>query len=198
MLKMTGFKPGDIIGFSSGDPIGWAINLGTLGWPFWPPCWRGLTHVAVVVECTKAHASLWESTTLCDLPCSHCGQVHNGLQCHDIPRRLESYRGSVWHYPLRVALSHSATHRLRVFAIQHHHIGYDSLGTIGSRSLCFGWLLRNFMRESLSSLFCSEFVAADWEAANVWDTPNVSTWNPNRLVRVATQVGLVKRARRLK
>ncbi len=190
-------KSGDLIGFSAADPLGALINVSTLGWPFWPLCWRGLTHVGVIATDAAGTPGIWEATSLCDLPCIYCGAIHTGLQSHGIWTRIKSYRGAVWHYPLRLPLDTIEQSQIRRYAEKFHGCSYDYLGAAQSRSLCLGWLRRLCIGESLESLFCSEFVASAWEAAEIWDTPNVSRWNPNRLARVAVDVGIVLPPRRL-
>ncbi|MFA6245167.1 MAG: hypothetical protein WC655_29760 [Candidatus Hydrogenedentales bacterium] len=195
---MTKLEPGDLIGFSAHDLLGAAINVSTLGWPLPPVCWRGLTHVAIVGLDSGCQPVLWESTSLCDLPCLYCGSIHSGVQSHGPWTRIRNYAGSVWHYPLREPLGTFDTVRLRIFSERHHATPYDPLGAAQSRSLCFGWLHRLWLPESGHKLFCSEYIAAAWEAATVWDTPNISAWSPNRLARIAVAAGIVLEPRRLK
>jgi hypothetical protein len=187
-----------LIGFSSGDLLGIAINVSTLGWPFGPVCRRGLTHVGIVAADAADRPALWEATTLCDFSCLYCGRIHDGLQSHGPMTRIKNYRGAVWHYPLRLPLDDIEKKQLFRYAEKFHGQSYDYEGAAQSRSLCLGWLFRRSRRENLSSLFCSEFAAAAWEAAEVWDTPNVSAWNPNRLAKVAVAVGLVGEPGRLR
>lgn len=197
-MALRHIRPGDVIGFSANDPLGAAINVSTLGWPFSPACWKGLTHIGIVSVGSNDQFVLWEATTLCDLPCLSCGREHSGLQAHGIQARVESYQGAVWHYPLRLLLGTIEQRQVALFAKKHHARTYDYLGAAQSRSLCLGWVRRSYMRESLSSLFCSEFVAGALDAAEVWDTPNASAWNPNRLARTLVAVGITKQPRRLK
>lgn len=195
---MKAIVPGDLIGFSAGDLLGAAVNASTLGWPFPPKCWRGLSHVGVVAMDAAGLPVIWEATTLCDLPCLFCGAIHSGLQSHGVQVRIKNYRGAVWHYPLRLGLDGIEQQQVTLYARRYHARGYDYLGAAQSRTLCLGWLRRLFVRQNLDHLFCSEFVAAVWEAAEVWNTPNCSSWSPNRLARIAINVGIVKKPRRLK
>ena len=191
-------KSGDVIGFSAGDPLGAAINVSTLGWPCWPPCWRGLTHVGIIANGNNGDLVLWEATTLCDLPCVHCGESHGGLQAHLLATRIKQYCGPVWHYPLKQGLDTTQRLQLVRHSKKYHNRSYDFEGAMQSRVLCLGWFWQRYGREELSSLFCSEFVASALNATEVWDTPNASIWNPNRLARTLVATGITGKPRRLK
>jgi len=192
------FRPGDIIGFSAGDCLGAAVNFSTLGWPFLPPCWRGITHVGIVSVNEHGQNILWESTTLVDQPCLYCGRRHDGVQAHVLENRIAGYDGYIWRYPLRVHLDHIQLAQLDRFCAGAHGTPYDAAGVIDSRTLCLGWLVRRFLKEDTSMFFCSEFTAGALNAMEVWDTPNVSRWNPNRFCRTLLAVGLSSKPRRLK
>jgi hypothetical protein len=185
------FRTGDVIGFSAGDPLGIAINISTLGWPFWPPCWRGLSHVGIVAINNFDQPILWESTTLCEKPCIICGKLHDGVQAHVLENRVNGYAGYVWHYPLRIHLDSINHRQLRSYCERTHGVGYDTGGAIDSRSLCFGWLKRRFLKEDTSRFFCSEHLAGGMGAMEIWDPPNVSEWSPNRIVRTFLSIGLL-------
>jgi len=197
---MPAYQPGDLIGFSSGDWLGVGINVSTLGWPLGPPCWRGLTHVGIVADIYFGVPMLWESTTLCEWPCAECGHSHSGLQSHVLQTRIRTYRGTVWRYPLHRPLDRLGKKLLRDHAAKYHGAAYDPFGAAGSRTLCLGWLLRQYASEELSALFCSEYAADALKVAEVWSPPNAnaSAWNPNRLARTLVATGIVAKPRRLK
>lgn len=56
---------------------------------------RRITHVAVVAP-YEAGEAIYESTTLCRLPCLVAGRRVSGGQAHWIKDRIETYDGRVW------------------------------------------------------------------------------------------------------
>jgi hypothetical protein len=199
-------RPGDLLGCCGRGLVSAAINLATWGLPGF-----GLSHVMIVgpsldkaemagwdyCDCTACllerlqHPPLiWESTTLCDLPCAIHHRACDGVQAHGIAGRLQSYRGRIWHYPLTSPLGPLQLRHLQCFLFQHKDDPYDAIGAFRARDTLFGILERRLFRENLHSLYCSEFAAAAWRAAGVWHAPDVRL-NPNRLARLAVAAGIV-------
>lgn len=199
-------KPGDLIGFSANGCLGFWINVGTWGIPWW-----SLSHVGIVADAPRdkriigpdgklARLLLYESTVSCPFPCAVLGYNVTGVQAQHIEQRIESYDGRVWHYPLSFAIG--TNQRL---ALQNHAnfmLGhaYDFEGAAAARSLGLGWLQRRLLKspEDLSSLYCSEFCAACEEQAGVIALDNASVWSPNRLVRHMRHERVLSFPRRLK
>jgi hypothetical protein len=188
-------KPGDLLGFSARDWSGTLINLASWGIPAW-----GLSHVAIVAHnpCypTLRGPCLWESTTLCSVPCLVAKRPVAGVQAHTIHSRVSGYRGRVWHYPLAVPLEESDAAALSGYCLGHAGWTYDTIGAF--RSGGFGWLESRFRPENLASLFCSEFVAACYRRVGVWRTAHCSRWNPNHLVRSLRHAEILGKPWRMK
>ena len=182
-------QAGDIIGVGPGDGIGFAINLGTWGWPFrWPACWAGLSHIAFCAHLPDLKTlALWESTTLATTPCLVAGRCKEGVQSHPIDQRIRQWTDAgraVWRYRLRRPLGPLRQAMLAEFCFEQRDKPYDRLGAFDARDLPIGWFRRCcFGREDLASLFCSEFAAAGLRFVGRWCDENVSGLNPNRFTR---------------
>lgn len=172
---------GDVVGFSGHDCSGFWINLGTWGIPF-----RDLSHVAIVADhpTEVGRLILWESTSLYREPCLIKGVTNNGVQAHTIRKRVATYRGNVWRYPLAGPLTTFARRNLSRWLLSQVHVGYDYLGAWRARDLCLGKVRRWLIGEqNLASLFCSELVAAALTQIGRFEDGDASAWNPNSLCR---------------
>lgn len=178
------FEPGDLIGFSSCSALGVGINLATLGVPFY-----GLSHVGIIAPSPTldGRLMLFESTMLAEKPCEIQGKRVEGVQAHRPAERMASYRGKLWHYPLRWTLPDHLASRLGMACEGWLGTSYDAIGAFRSRAVGFGWLERRLRKEDLTSIFCSEFVAAAWTHVGLMQSDNASAWNPNRLARFAVR-----------
>lgn len=195
------YRSGDLVGFSADGPLSFGINLATCGWPMQPRKWRGLSHVAIVARDPIAdQLVLWESTSLYRRPCIHCEEVHGGVQSHWIGSRVLTYGGAVWHYRLRQPLDEEQDFQLAYYLQGEHGKTYDNLGAFRSRETPLSLLERCFARrpEDLTSIFCSELIAAAWRHVGRWNPPDASRWSPNRLARTALAIGLVDEPRRVR
>lgn len=182
-------RAGDLVGFSGSDLLADAINLATLGLPRW-----GLSHVGILIEHRYFGICLAESTTLASQPCLVAGRVVSGAQLQPIIRRVEQYRGRVWHYPLRLPLGMPLVSALSAYLIGliEAECPYDTIGAARSRSTLYAAVHRwKHGREDLRSLFCSELVAAAWARFDLFETTNASGWSPNALVRAARRQDVV-------
>lgn len=141
---------------------------------------------------------IFESTTQCGLPCAIRKVQFSGTQAHYIESRLESYRGKVWHYPLAVPLSRSERRTLSAHLISEIGRPYDLAG--GERAVGKVWSMLNshLHPESLSALFCSEWVADGERVVDRFATKDASRWTPNFLMRAMLKRGDVKQPRRIK
>jgi hypothetical protein len=170
-------KVGDIVSFS-GD--GWpsiVVNLCSYGIP-----WLHASHVGIMGE-YKGELLLFESTTLSNLPCVIRGENFKGTQAVRLQDRVDSYKGSIHHYPLYRELYPDEANRLNAFLADHVHIPYDTIGAVRSGGAAWSWIESWLRDEDLSRIFCSEFCAAGHREIGMLRTDNVSRWNPNRFIR---------------
>jgi len=190
------YQPGDVLGFSSRSCLGIWINLGTFGVPL-----VGLSHVGVVIAHPETgELVLCESTTLAPWKCCIRGQRTSGVQCQRIDRRVERYQGTVWRYPLAIPLITDQSERLTSYCVHSLGTRYDMDGAFRARVLGFGWLHRLLFGrdEDLTSLFCSEFVAAALRSIGQFRTSSASNWNPNKLTRELRRRAVCLKPERLK
>lgn len=185
-------KPGDLIGFSSYDLSGFVINLGSVGIPFF-----GISHIGIVAP-YEGQNRLFESTTLCKLPCLHQKKPVSGAQVHDINRRISDYNGKVYHIPLIRELNPLETVKLRAYLMKDVGKPYDMLGAGFSGGYLFQKIRRFLRPQDLNNLFCSEWCAAAHNHVNRFYTGNASRWNPNALYREERKRGIVAKRRRIK
>lgn len=178
-------KPGDVIGFSASDCLGWSINLATFGIPG-----RGLSHIAMAIN-FHGDVILAESTILCKSRCVLQGKRVKGVQAHWLYDRLIGYKGRVWVYPLQHPFTQQESERATSFIMEALGKNYDAIGAYRSTGAGFGWLESLLRVEDLSSIFCSELVAADFRAAGRFPTKDASHWSPNRLARQFLRDGII-------
>jgi hypothetical protein len=190
----AGLKAGDIIGFSGRSWISAAINIATYGIPLW-----GISHVGILANCPDGKLRLFESTTLDgDIPCEITGKPICGTQAHALDFILGHYDGKAYHYPLYRPLYPNEDERLTEFLIDTIGVPYDVLGAFRSAGVGLSWIESLFREQDLTSIFCSEMVAAAYATVGLFATDNVSRWNPNRLVWRLRRAGILLRSRRLK
>lgn len=161
-----GIKAGDVIAFSGANYISDMVNLATWGIPRW-----GVSHVGIVADVDRL--LLFESTTLDEVPCEIMQTSFSGTQAHVL--NFDRYKGRVWHYPLYRTLYKRESERLSSFLLGILQTPYDELGALRSARPVF-------RGQDLSSIFCSELVAAAFAKVGILPT-NASKWNPNRLIR---------------
>lgn len=201
------FRPGDVIGFSSRDPIGRAINCGTWGMPylkllagdFWGVSRWGLSHVGIVAGFpgTPDYMILWESTSLLKAPCCLQGRVVSGVQAHLLDGRIGTYLGDVYQYPLAKPLTPGEGLDLTAFLNSLLGRPYDTWGAVQARDMPLAEVYQRFHGEDLGSLFCSELVVAALEKVGRWERTNASAYNPNMLHRHGMKRGIFSGRRRL-
>lgn len=180
------FQVGDLIGFSSYDVPGFVINVATYGIPF-----RDLSHVAIVGK-WNGRLALYESTMMCPLDCLYHGKPVNGVQVHSIGERIETYNGKVWHYSLNTPLNETEQQRLGKFLGRQLGKRYDALGAFRSAGIGWSWVESMLRPADLTSLFCSEYVAAALKQIGRLKTDHVSRFSPNRLGRELRRQRVVK------
>ncbi len=184
-------KSGDLIGFSGYNLSGIGINIFSGGIPFY-----GISHIGIIAR-YQGVLRLFESTTLCCLPCLVQGKPVSGAQVHDLARRKNNYRGKVYHIPLKKKLTATQTKSLTTYLLNDVGKPYDMLGA----GVSGGWFLRKIKAvlrpEDLNNLFCSEWVAAALDDIDIFHTGNASTWNPNAFYREGRRRGITHRKKRV-
>jgi len=187
-------KAGDLIGFSGRNWLSAGINVATYGIPFW-----GLSHVGLLANAPDGRLLLWESTSLDgDTPCAITGKPIAGTQAHELAQTVRRYRGRVWHYALYRRLYPQEYTRLTEFLAATIGVPYDEIGAFRSAGVGLSFIESLFHEQNLTTIFCSEMVAAAYATIGVFVTDNVSRWNPNRLVRRLRQAEILFRPQRLK
>ena len=186
-------KAGDIIGFSGRGWLSTAINLATYGIPFW-----SLSHVGIMGRSRRGDLLLFESTTLGDWPCAITGYVIDGTQAHTLAFILSRYEGRAYHYPLHRPLYKAESRRLTEFLLSTIGTPYDKMGALRAAGVGVSWIESLFRSQDLSSIFCSEWVAAAYSHLGLHPDDNVSRWNPNRLCRRLRRRGILLSPQRIK
>jgi len=177
-----GIKAGDLVAFSGANYVSDMVNLATWGLPRW-----GISHVGIVAK-VDDRLLLFEATTLGEVPCEITGVPFNGTQAHSL--NFGGYKGRVWYYPLYRELYERESTRLTAYLISILQTPYDDLGALRSARL-------SFLGQDLTSLFCSELVAAAY--ANIGILPsNASRWNPNCLVRLLRKRAILRKPIRVR
>ncbi|MCP4549647.1 MAG: hypothetical protein GY835_24595 [bacterium] len=113
---------------------------------------------------------------------------------------MQEYNGAVWLYRQVKPLRPTEVDKLWAFAVGHAGVDYDAIGAFRARGAGFGWLDRLLLRrkEDLTSIFCSEFVAAALRHVGLFHTANASRWSPNKLGRALLAGGKYGKPIRLK
>jgi hypothetical protein len=184
---------GDIIGFVGEDWVSDCINIATLGLPN-----RSVSHVGIVSE-YKGKLLVYESTSGDRPPCYVKLKLTRGVQAHPLSELLSipSFR-EVWHYPLKCPLYYHQRARLEYVLKGYLGRDYDMNGACHSAGVVFSKVCGMIKGEDLSSLFCSEMVAAVLTHVGTLRTPNSSRWSPNKLCRYLVREGVCLPPQRLK
>jgi len=172
-------RPGDILLFRG---AGWK-SFGIAAATCLPSQWIGgcaPSHAAIVAE-YDGQACIFESTSLCDLPCLIQGRPVKGVQCHPAGERVEKYAGKAWQ--MRPAEPPSGWQRQKLADWCRDQIGstydFDSL-------LVTGTILRRltFIRPRPHATICSRYVMQALRAASIvngeWAP---SEWTPAKIAR---------------
>lgn len=185
------YKVGDIIGFSGFGRTSILVNLLTYGIPGW-----STSHVGII-GMYDGEQLLFESTMLSNIPCAIQKKPYKGVQAVKLEDRLAYYNGRVWHYPIYRQLFGAESERINEFLISKIGIPYDKVGGMRTAGVGLSWLEYVLRNEDLSSLFCSELIAAAHRRIGLLRTDNVSRWNPNKLVRYERRDRTLLRPRRI-
>lgn len=175
------FEPGDLCVFYGRDFTSRVIEWAT----------RGPSHVGIVCPHEHHGPVLFESTTLCDLPCLLTGRAIRGVQAHVPLDRIASYRGTVRRMRLTRAWRLSATeiNLLHDWLMRVASEPYDLRGALLSGTRLVKWTAL-MPYPDLDSLFCSELCAAALMRLGRMPLGNPSLYNPARLVRRLRRCGI--------
>lgn len=173
-------RAGSVLGFAGSGVLSGFINVVTLGIPH-----RNLSHVGIVARC-RGRLRLFESN------------LETGVTCGSIGQKIARYLGRCYHYELSRPLYDFEDDRLSEFLLSLVGRPYDPIGAMRSA----GWLVAKSKAAStkpnLSSLFCSELVAAAHNHIGLYPTANSSRFSPNSLVRYERCAGILAAPVRLK
>lgn len=186
--------PGDIIGFLGSSPLSKLICAGTGGYPFWP--YLGLSHVGII-GVWEGQSLLFESTTLCDVPCTIQGKPFKGTQAHPLQDRLNSYSGLIWHYPLATPLYHDKTERLNAFLLANIGHDYDRLAALFAADIAPSFV-ESWLHPERRDSCCSVWCAAAHQNIGIFTTSDVGRWSPTRFTRCERRQGILSAPIRLK
>lgn len=171
-------SPGSVVGFSGRGTAANIINIMTGGIPHW-----SLSHVGILCPHPDFGTLLYESTTFNTTPCVIQKKLFQGTQAQFPINKIANYPGRVWLYQPRIPLRPWEIVNLHTYLSLTIGTPYDMIGAIRSGGNGFNWLESKLHKENLAHIFCSEWVAAAWNAFERFDTDRVSRYNPNKLIR---------------
>jgi len=173
-------QPGDLLFFWGRGWVSRLIELAT----------RGPSHVGIACPHNE-RLLVFESTTLCPLPCALTGRPSRGVQAHGVELRVAACEGRVARLPLAPfwrlnRAEEELLHRLLV----RHLLGraYDLEGALLAGSRWFKW--SHWMPyPDLATLFCSEMVAALLMRLARLPLGNPAAYHPAGLLRALRRCG---------
>ena len=177
------FQAGDLLLFAGRSfESRWIAAVTCSPWQLLAGQW--FSHIGICARDPHGRMLVWESTTLCDLPCEIAGRKVRGTQAHLPSDRIDSYDGAVWRLRLaeREALCDAESLRLTDFVLSEIGRPYDYEGAIVSAT----WRLRLCRRlyPTLDKLFCSFYVlAALKDIGKVDKDLNPRAYSPARAAR---------------
>lgn len=174
------FDPGDLLIFYGRDFTSRIIEWAT----------RGPSHVGIVCPHGDYGPVLFESTTLCEMPCLLAGTCVQGVQAHETANRIANYPGAVARLRLAQAwrLSEAEIGLLHDWLMHVAREPYDLRGALVSGTRLFKWTAL-MPYPDLESLFCSELCAAALMRLARMPLENPSVYNPASLVRELRRCG---------
>lgn len=178
-------QPGDIIGCSGRHYQSDFINLMTYGIPR-----LDLSHVGILCD-YKGELLIFQSTTLCSMPCHIQGKAVSGTQAQEIGDFVASEHARIYHYPLSRFLYTHEKVRLRSGLLEDIGKPYDMVGAFHAGGYLFGEVCALLTHQCRATIFCSEWCAEQHSAIGVFPTGNYSRWNPNSLVRAERHLGVL-------
>ena len=158
----------------------------------------GPGHVATVVD--YAGKKMWaESTTLTSHECVITGRKNpKGCQLHSPLTRITDYEeqnGSVHLYRLTPINSFRREERYTYSSIITDHfidnaVDYDTGGALLSGTRIVSKLTRLLPSDAISSVFCSELIAACLMRVGAMNRTNPTRYNPSTLLRTLVRTGV--------
>ncbi len=153
------FVPGDLVLFAGQGLESRWIALVTCH-PLQLLSGQWLSHIGICGRDPHGRTLLFESTTLCDLPCQISHRKTHGTQAHLPEAPIDTYSGKVWRLRLaeRETLTEPQSRRLSDFLLSEIGKPYDYAGAMISAT----WRLRfaSCLYPTMSKLFCSYYVMA--------------------------------------
>lgn len=185
-------KAGDLVFFRGPSVLSKVIYLGSGGWP-------GYSHVGIIGDSPEGLVMFESTSTLPETErCILQGCAVKGVQAHKLSDVLDRREDKVWHVPLTRSLYDHERTRLRYYLGGRLGTGYDFHGAVRSGGLVLWALEKLIRREDLSTIFCSELVAAALSAVGVFPTSKPGSYSPNRLAKVLRFHGLTRQPIRIK
>lgn len=171
-------KPGDVIAFGGKSTFSEVIKIAT---------WSHISHVSTILQTKVAindgtnryFNQVIESTSLNNF---------NGVSISRLSERIDNYDGDIWWLPLRRDLRENAEAHIKfydfLFDKALRRVEYDMPQAIKSAlDLLDSIKGPAYNREDFSKFFCSELIAAGFEAAGIVSTVNASEVTPIDLCR---------------
>ena len=186
------FQPGDLVFFAGrGLESRWIALVTCTPWQ-----WAQRTPFSHVGICARdphnrGRVLIFESTTLCDLPCAITGKKEKGVQAHFPSERIRNYPGKVWRLAptIHYALKWQQGARLTDFLMSEIGKPYDYEGAMISAT---NWLrLCEWMYPTLDKVFCSYLCMAALKYCEMVDKDlNPRAYSPARMARKLPYWGL--------
>lgn len=175
-----GFKSGDVLAFCGRGKESRLIRVRDL---------TRFSHVGFICR-HGGRVLLWESTTLSNVPCSVCGELHTGVQAVDPRERIEAYDGRVWLSRLRDPIHPEHLPSGQSFLRAQHGKPYDkkqvmwAVPTLG----IYPW-----QRYDDSAWFCSELLIAFMQRVDrVSRDSTPVAWRPCHVMRRLPRWGVLE------
>jgi len=165
----------------------------TYGVPGW-----SCSHVGIVADYPTIGKLIFESTDEADYQCYIQNAFVTGTQAQEVEPRIMSYKGRVWHYPLVKPLRTWESKALTRFLVGGLGRKYDAKGAPKAGLKIWAYIMARMYPENQEALFCSEWVCAAHRYIERFDTPNISSWSPNALIREERRRGILHCRVRLK
>ena len=206
------FVAGDLLFFLGDDELSQAIAWKTATWAQWL-FGLSFSHVGIcasvgpsmIVQGATDGVLLFESTTLCELPCIFAKTKVSGVQAHLPQQRIDAYPGKVWRMRLTEPLDGEESGKLTGFLTDKLGRPYDAerAALLAGRRFVYDF---QGLAPTHDSLFCSELVSAACKRVDriVPRGIDPESYSPNLLARAALHSGEVwpigesKQSRRIK
>jgi hypothetical protein len=183
------FMPGDLLVFAGTGFDSRFIALASCRpWQLLLGQW--FSHIGICARGPAGEVLVFESTTLCELPCEILRRKVHGIQAHKPRQRLDVYPGKAWRLRLapRETLTGAESRRLTSFLMADIGKPYDYDGALVAGTFVLR-LCRMFLSRT-DVFFCSDLVmAALKDVGRVDHDLNPRSYSPGRAVRDLTYWG---------